>query len=1120
MKFKLLLTSLLVFCFITINAAPFKNVEKILIQPDGTELHCYASGDEFYSRLHDKDGYTIIQAESGYFVYATKNDQGEIIATQHIAGKSDPKSLGLVPNIKISQKDYFKRRDNMKTTPMRDHSGLNHGVYNNLVVFIKFQGDTDLKTTQAKIDSMFNNNGYYDISMNNYFRKATYDQLAMKSFCYPKADGNKVIAYEDIYPRNYYRPYNANSNPDGYQPEERGPREFALLKRAIEYIAPEVPDTLNLDRNNDGLIDNVIFVVKGNVSDWSDLLWPHMWEMHGEEAYIHNKRVGSFNFQLETSTYFTVSTLCHEMAHSLGFPDLYHYEENYDHLSPTGPWDLMCNNSNPPQHSTAYMKYKYGTWIDDIPVIDYGTYTLEANSWEGGRRNCYKIPSSDPDQFYLLEYRNKDNIFEKGLPDGGLLIYRLDRRFNGCIYYNGDKILDELYIFRPGGTAKKDGNINSAAFSADANKTQFNSNTDPYPFLNKDKRDYELNICNISAKGDQLTFSYLPINSDIIPTNLIANVKKGKYVELKWDTVAKADSYNVYRDGEMIASNVAGNSYNDEYQNIEDGHHYYFVSSNAKGEESFRSEEENIIIGDYCVYTFDMNCTGDNGWQGGEIKLSFSNEMKDKYLTMYSGSNKTEDIVVPANVEMSVEWTSGWNDTECSFVITNNEQEVYKSEILEEGLLITLKEKGCTSCVQPQNLTASVSGYFVDLNWNSLVESDGYMIMRNNEVIAENITNNFYTDKTISGSGTFVYTVMSQKEDCTSSPSNTATVTLFNYDRDFFEAEANYVDNAVKLDWKFSSNGTHTINYDDGVYVTSIGSSSNTWGIRIPVESLGIYKDAKITAVEIFDATEATYTFNIYNGEKPDNNSIIHTESFKTTNSRNFVTFNLSKEISFDNSQDLWLSAKSAGSSSEPIPCGNFIGLENSNMLKVGASWKSASNYSMNYSWLIRLHIQPSDGLADMLSYNVYKENEIIASNLKSTTYIDSDVKYPDTVCYNIGVIYNNATLLYSNDICLTITSSDPDPKPEPEPGEPDPEEPDDEDKSPKLYPNPTNDYITICDDSIKKVEIYSVTGNILLEKDTNCNELQINMKTFRDGIYLVHVITETETKVYKVVVY
>ena len=60
MRKKLLLTILLLLCLTTIYAAPFKNVEKVLTQPDGTILYCYASGDEFYSRLHDSKGYTIV----------------------------------------------------------------------------------------------------------------------------------------------------------------------------------------------------------------------------------------------------------------------------------------------------------------------------------------------------------------------------------------------------------------------------------------------------------------------------------------------------------------------------------------------------------------------------------------------------------------------------------------------------------------------------------------------------------------------------------------------------------------------------------------------------------------------------------------------------------------------------------------------------------------------------------------------------------------------------------------------------------------------------------------------------------------------------------------------------
>ena len=106
MRLKTLLITLMFLCVTNIFAAPFQNVEKVLTQPDGTKLYCFASGDEFYSRLHDAEGYTIVQAENGYFVYATADSKGAITATSHIAGKANPKALGLKPNIMISQEDY------------------------------------------------------------------------------------------------------------------------------------------------------------------------------------------------------------------------------------------------------------------------------------------------------------------------------------------------------------------------------------------------------------------------------------------------------------------------------------------------------------------------------------------------------------------------------------------------------------------------------------------------------------------------------------------------------------------------------------------------------------------------------------------------------------------------------------------------------------------------------------------------------------------------------------------------------------------------------------------------------------------------------------------------------
>ena len=131
MKTRLLFLAILLSGLMTISAAPFQNIKKILRQPDGTELHCFASGDEFYNRLHDAEGYTIVQADNGFFVYATTDAAGNVIPTQYVAGTTDPESLGLKPNIMISQEEYQKKRDMMKVMDRdsKDDAVLNHGTY-------------------------------------------------------------------------------------------------------------------------------------------------------------------------------------------------------------------------------------------------------------------------------------------------------------------------------------------------------------------------------------------------------------------------------------------------------------------------------------------------------------------------------------------------------------------------------------------------------------------------------------------------------------------------------------------------------------------------------------------------------------------------------------------------------------------------------------------------------------------------------------------------------------------------------------------------------------------------------------------------------------------------------
>ena len=62
------------------------------------------------------------------------------------------------------------------------------------------------------------------------------------------------------------------------------------------------------------------------------------------------------------------------MSHSLGTYDLYHVN---DDLNPVGVWDLMSDNLLVTQQMSAYTKYRYCGWIDEIPEIsEPGTYVL------------------------------------------------------------------------------------------------------------------------------------------------------------------------------------------------------------------------------------------------------------------------------------------------------------------------------------------------------------------------------------------------------------------------------------------------------------------------------------------------------------------------------------------------------------------------------------------------------------------------------------------------------------------------------------------------------------------------------------------------------------------------
>ncbi len=496
---RVLLTTALFIMFLPLWSAYLTFMPTTVTQPDGSKLECFASGDEYHNWLHDKDGYTIIQSQTtGFYTYAVRSGS-QIVAGDLIAGRGNPAMRGLSPNINISKAAYKELRESRFQFPdTRDAPTT--GTINNLVVYVRFSGEAEFGQTIATYDGWFNSSVS---SQKNYFLEASYNQLTVNTTFYPAASGGNVVSWQDSHTRGYFQPYNASTNTIGYRNDtELQDREFTLLAAAIAGVAAAVPADLVIDADSDGNVDNVVFIVSGASGGWSDLLWPHRWSIYDRTVSLRGKRVYDFNFQLrDFLNTNNVGVICHEFFHTLGAPDLYHYNESV--FTPVGSWDLMENNTNPPQHMGAYMKWKYGDWIASIPTITTsGSFTL--NPLTSSTGNCYRINSPySASEYFVVEYRRKTGTYENSLPGSGLLVYRIN---TGVGDGNAEGPPDEVYIYRPGGTTSADGTISTAHFSSTVGRTAINATTNPAPFLTSGAAG-GLSLFNIGAAGTTISFS-------------------------------------------------------------------------------------------------------------------------------------------------------------------------------------------------------------------------------------------------------------------------------------------------------------------------------------------------------------------------------------------------------------------------------------------------------------------------------------------------------------------------------------------------------------------------------------------------------------------------------------
>lgn len=405
----------------------------------------------------------------------------------------------------------------------------NKGEVNKVVVFVRFSDEQEYTDSISVYEKLYTDSSGNARSLYNYFKEASYGKLFIKSYFMPRPINGMTISYQDPHPRAFYQ-RRSDDNIIGYVNnfDSTIARQDILVKGVTDYIRDNIPDSLELDQNKDGFVDNVSLFIKGKRDgvnpSMTTLLWPSCIPFPDytfmDSIIINNLKLGWIEFIMQD---FIISKGCsdavHETYHTIGAPDLYHFNSGYP--DPTGMWDNMGTWQRSEQ-LCAYSRYRYGKWIDSILEIKVdGRYSLK--SLNASEKNCYKIISPySTKEYFVLEYRRKEGNFDKNIPGSGLLVFRINTQADGKGNFSYPNYSDEVYVYRPGGSTNSEGEVLNAHLNAEKNCINDNSKT--RCFLS-DGRSGGIDISNIHEEGDSIVFDVKIVKAFVQSFKLNSNLK-------------------------------------------------------------------------------------------------------------------------------------------------------------------------------------------------------------------------------------------------------------------------------------------------------------------------------------------------------------------------------------------------------------------------------------------------------------------------------------------------------------------------------------------------------------------------------------------------------------------
>ena len=479
-------------------------------------------------------------------------------------------------------------------------------------------------------------------------------------------------------------------------------------------------------------------------------------------------------------------------------------------------------------------------------------------------------------------------------------------------------------------------------------------------------------------------------------------------------------------------------------------------------------------VGDYDDYPYENGDATQPGLIRPDISAPGANVTSLNYQTVtgyvaYDGTSMATPCVsgvlallldadpelLPAELDSIIELTAA------------NAGNTVKNNITGAGRIDALAAVNAVFYHGPTNLTADLSGNYVDLNWTAAANATSYTVYRDGIAVANNLTSTNYTDH-LTYAGKYTYYVKAHlNNDLTTLPSNYVMI------EKAFDIQTEVINQIkVALSWDMPNciyDGFESGNLYQNMW---INDGTNPWEVTMADANTGSY-------------------------------------SVRSTNKTMFSTSKISLAVNVATTCVVSYYAKI---SCFPLNGGGFFidNVQHGETLKDIVPWTrytvslSPGNHLLEWKYgnqLTEGDYENSFYIDDITvgnAFNIYRANcdgsgqTLIATEVINAQYIDNNWVTLPIGQYKYGVsIDGGYTIYWSDCIDKDYLSVD-----------------ENEIADVAVYPNPANDVIHVemmCESPVQRIDIYDVKGKLMISSI----EKEINVSELETGMYFVNILTE-----------